>query len=115
MLKQLRDRQLWSRAIACLQALARPPQRAVYVVQYGEFYRIGLSFRPAKRIKDFMLPEVVASMRVYWVPKAKEFEKSLLRRYSDNHVMQSWFSLPETALLEMDGLAERWKISHARK
>jgi hypothetical protein len=115
MLKRLRDRQLWSKAIACLQALARPPQRAVYVVQYGENYRIGLSFSPARRIKAFMLPEVVASMRVYWVPKAKEFEKALLQKYAVHRIFEKWFRLPETALNEMDAFAEQWKNNHEKK
>lgn len=112
MLKQLRDRQLIARAVAYLQSITpdRPErQRAVYVVQYGETYKIGLSFRPMQRIKAFMLPELVATMRVYWVPKAPDFERALHLKYAAHREYGEWFRLPEAALLEMDAYAEQWK------
>lgn len=115
MLKLLRDRQLIATAIARLQAATpnRPPRpRAVYVVQYGETYKIGLSLNPLQRIKMFMLPEVVATMRVYWVPKAKEFEQALHKKYAAYREFGEWFRLPETALNEMDAYAEQWKQQH---
>lgn len=115
MLKQLRDRQWLSTAIASLQARLpyRPArQRAVYVVQYGETYKIGLSFNPLQRIKAFMLPEVVATIRVYWVPKAEEFEKALHKKYAQHREYGEWFKLPTIALMEMDVFAEKWKQQH---
>jgi hypothetical protein len=107
-----------STAIARLQAITpyRPPrQRAVYVVQYGETYKIGLSVNPLLRIKSFMLPELVATMRVYWVPKANEFERALHQKYAAHREFGEWFRLPETALNEMDALAEQWKSSNELK
>lgn len=101
-----------SAAVARLQSLTpnRPDrQRAVYVVQYGETYKIGLSFSPMQRIKAFMLPEVVATIRVYWVPKADEFERALHKKYAAHREYGEWFRLPETALNEMDAYAELWK------
>jgi hypothetical protein len=112
MLKRLRDRQWMSTAIARLQAMTpyRPERkRAVYVVQYGETYKIGLSFDPEQRIKAFMLPEVVATMRIYWVPKAEEFERALHKKYAAYREYGEWFRLPETTLNEMDAYAELWK------
>lgn len=112
MLKRLRDSQLAATAIARWRALRGPfheRKRAVYVVQYGELYKIGLSVNPMERIKHFMLPEVVATIRVYWVPKAVELERALHRKYAAQRQHGEWFKLPETALNEMDGFAERWK------
>lgn len=99
-------------AVARLQALTpdRPDRpRAVYVVQYGRTYKIGLSVNPWQRIKSFMLPELVATMRVYWVPKAQEFERALHKKYAAHREFGEWFRLPETALNEMDAYAEEWK------
>lgn len=112
MLKRLRDSQLLSMAVARLQAMTpqRPErQRAVYVVQYGETYKIGLSFNPMQRIRAFMLPDVVATIRVYWVPKAHEFERALHKKYAAHREYGEWFRLPESALNEMDYYAEQWK------
>lgn len=112
MLKRLRDRQWMSAAVAGLQSLThnRPERkRAVYVVQYGETYKIGLSFNPMQRIKAFMLPDVVATIRVYWVPRAQEFERALHRKYAAHREYGEWFRLPEAALNEMDAYAELWK------
>lgn len=117
MLKRLRDSQLIATAIARLQALTpyRPErQRAVYVVQYGQTYKIGLSFDPEGRIKQFMLPELVATMRIYWVPKAEKLERALHQKYAAHREHGEWFRLPETALNEMDAFAEDWKKEHQR-
>jgi hypothetical protein len=99
-------------AVAKLQSMTTnraPRQRAVYVVQYGETYKIGLSVNPMQRIKAFMLPEVVATIRVYWVPRAEEFERALHKKYSAHREYGEWFRLPESALNEMDAYAEEWK------
>ena len=112
MLKRLRDSQWMATATAYLQSITpyrTPRPRAVYVVQYGETYKIGLSCNPMQRIKAFMLPEVVATIRVYWVPKAVEFEKALHKKYAEHLEYGEWFRLPETALNEMDAYAEEWK------
>lgn len=111
MLKLLRDRQWMSTAVARLQAMTFRPERprAVYVVQYGENYKIGLSVNPLQRIRAFMLPDVVATMRVYWVPKAKEFERALHQKYAEQRAYGEWFRLNATALVEMDAFAEQWK------
>lgn len=101
-----------STLVARLQAATpkRPVrQRAVYVVQYGEAYKIGLSFSPMQRIRSFMLPEVAATIRVYWVPRADEFERALHKKYAAHREYGEWFRLPETALNEMDSYAETWK------
>ncbi len=101
-----------STAIARFQSMTpsfTPRQRAVYVVQYGETYKIGLSVNPMLRIKAFMLPELVATMRVYWVPRAAEFERELHKTYAAHREFGEWFRLPATALAEMDVLAEEWK------
>lgn len=81
----------------------------MYVVQYGQTFKIGLSFDPNERIKAFMLPELVATMRVYWVPKAAELEHALHKKYAAHREFGEWFRLPETALNEMDAFAEKWK------
>lgn len=112
MLKRLRDSQWMATAVSRLQAITphRPDrQRAVYVVQYGKTYKIGLSVNPWQRIKAFMLPDVVATMRVYWVPRAAEFERALHKKYAAHREFGEWFRLPETALNEMDAYAELWK------
>ena len=112
MLKRLRDSQLVSAAIARLHALTpnRPErQRAVYVVQYGEIYKIGLSVNPMQRIKAFMLPELVATIRVYWVHNAEAFERSLHKKYAAYREYGEWFRLPVSVFSEMDALAEEWK------
>lgn len=111
------DRQWISTAIARLQAAApyRPErQRAVYVVQYGETYKIGLSVKPEQRIKQFMLPEVVATMRIYWVPKADKFERALHEKYAEHREFGEWFRLPGSALSEMDSFADEWKTQHQK-
>lgn len=118
MLKPLRDRQWLSSVVARLQAAGRmlpARKRAVYVVQYGETYKIGLSVNPMQRIKAFMLPEVVATIRVYWVPKAADFERALHKKYSAHREYGEWFRLPETALNEMDAYAELWKQREVEK
>ncbi len=115
MLKQLRDRQWMATTIARLHAAGRmfkERQRAVYVVQYGENYKIGLSVSPVQRIKAFMLPDVVATMRIYWVPKAPQLERTLHRKFSEYRAYGEWFRLPETALSEMDAFVEEWKRIH---
>lgn len=112
MLKQLRDRQWIATAISRFQAMTpkRPTrQRAVYVVQYGELFKIGLSFDPMQRIKAFMLPELVATIRVYWVPRAEQFERLLHRHYMPLRERGEWFRLPIEVFAEMDSLAEKWK------
>jgi hypothetical protein len=101
-----------SAAVARLQLLCqdRPHrQRAVYVVQYGETYKIGLSVSPLQRIKQFMLPEATATMRIYWVPRAQEFERFLHAKYAEHREYGEWFRLTPRALREMDELAEEWK------
>lgn len=116
MLKQLRDRQWLATAVARLQAITTnraQRKRAVYVVQYGETYKIGLSVDPLQRIKQFMLPEVVATIRVYWVPRALELERALHKKYAAHREYGEWFRLPETALQEMDAYAEMWKQRNA--
>jgi hypothetical protein len=112
MLKLLRDRQWMSAAVARLQAISKnraERKRAVYVVQYGETYKIGLSISPWHRIKAFMLPDVVATLRVYWVPQAEELERALHWKYAAYREYGEWFRLPVTALSEMDAYAEMWK------
>lgn len=101
-----------SAAVARLQAITpyRPDrQRAVYVVQYGDLYKIGLSVNPMQRIKAFMLPELVATIRVYWVPKAEEFERALHKKYTAHREYGEWFRLPMSTFKEMDEYAEVWK------
>lgn len=112
MLKQLRDRQWIATAVTRLRELNKdwkPRPRAVYVVQYGELYKIGMSLNPLQRIKAFMLPEVVATIRVYWVHDAPEFERLLHKKYVAHRAHGEWFRLPAATLSEIDLCAEEWK------
>lgn len=108
----LRDRQSLAVAVARLQE--RTPYRAprpvaVYVIKLGTIYKIGLSMNPQQRIKAMMLPEQPEFVRLYWLDRAREFERAIHKKYAKWREYGEWFQIPVEVIPEIDAYAEDWK------
>lgn len=101
MLKQLRDRQWMSSAVARLQAAAKftPPKQSLYIIKLNGLYKIGISLNPRKRIKGMQLPGVPEFVCVVPECNAKYLESSLHEYFCDQRVHGEWFDLTEDDLL----------------
>src|SRR3954470_22912799 len=78
------------------------PKTCIYIIQSGEYLKIGISVSPKLRMNELQVgnPVTLKILRSYRLDMANaiKVEIDMLRILKDNHVRGEWYKLePETA------------------